>query len=91
MKPGTLVLLKIPSGYAEKEGLPKSGAIGEVKEPTPAQRPNLEIDCVSVEFPNYPSPAVHKNWDTPIKWLTPISGPDIDITEKEDKPVEDLV
>lgn len=75
MKPGTIVMYRIPEGFIS--AVP-SGAIGEVLDIY-----TENIGCVVVMFPSYPSTHSTGAWSPQKKHLIPLSDPDIDVSETE--------
>lgn len=92
IKVGTVVMLRIPPEHSAYGTVVPNGIIGEVVDGS-LFAGEIPTDEVAVDFPSHPSETVSKLWRTPVRWLIPISGPDIDVgcDEEIKKPVEDIV
>lgn len=89
MRVGTLVMLNMPAHMPRAEGLPPNGAIGEVVEVDAWLQAEIPVGNVAVDFPRNPSNSTSKLWNVWVKWLIPISDPDIEIEDYEDCPAEE--
>jgi hypothetical protein len=98
MKPGTLVMLKVPEGSDIKDYAPPNGACGEVVHPGEFLQ-EIAIGDSCVLFPHTPSKGSTKMWRVPTTWLIPLSDPDADISDKTsedfdvtmDKPITETI
>lgn len=88
MKAGTLVMLV---KHEEKfhANQPEVGAIGEVVDHSGKVDWRVRSGCIVVSFPRNISQHSTGYWQFPRSSLVPISGPDIEIGDYEDAPVEE--